>query len=179
VLRLRRTTWPAELVTAVRAAAGDREDVLAAIQTRSGPWAAGSRSAVYLPVDGALDGAGVRRVAWELVERAEWNSDESTFHLWESAEFGTPMRRTDLVVDDPGRFGQLVRERISASVLLQRHVPLVGKKGVRIVGRRNPSRSDAPVTWNLVLDNGLDPATPGLLDRAENALQQVRDELDV
>lgn len=150
-----------------------RDDVLAAVQTRAGAWAAGTRSAVYLPADGSR----LRRVAWELVERAEWSSDESTFHLWETAGFGTPMRRTDLVVDEPGRFAQLVRERMSASVLLQRHVPLEGKKGVRIVGRRSPASADAPITWNFVLDNGLDPAAPGLIDRAETALNQVRDEL--
>jgi hypothetical protein len=176
VLKLRRTTWPSELADAVRAAATtdgvSRDDVLAAIQTRSGAWAAGSRAAVYLPTDG-----GVRRVPWELVERAEWNSDESTFHLWETAAFGTAMPQTDLVADDPGRFGQLVRERISASVLLQRHVPLQGKKGVRIVGRRSPARTDAPVSWNIVLDDGVDPSSPGLLDRAEAALQQVREEV--
>ena len=151
-----------------------RDDVLAAIRTRSGAWAAGTRSAVYLPADAE----GVRRVPWQLVERAEWNSGELTFHLWETAEFGTAMPRTDLVVDDPGRFGQLVRERISASVLMQRHVPLEGKQGVRIVGRRNPARTDAPVSWNIVLDTGVDPSAPGLLDRAEAALRQVRDEVD-
>ncbi len=178
MLKLRRTTWPSELTAAVRAAAAadgvTRDDVLAAIKTRPGAWAAGTRSAVYLPTG---DG-GVRRVPWQLVERAEWNADESTFHLWETAAFGSAMPRTDLAADDPGRFGQLVRERISASVLLQRHVPLEGKKGARIVGRRNPARTDAPVTWNIVLDNGVDPTTPGLLDRAEVALQQVRDEVD-
>jgi hypothetical protein len=148
-----------------------RDEVLAAVEASSG-WAAGSRSAVYVPNG---DG-GLRRVPWERVERAEWNSEKSTLQLWETAPFGTPMRQTDLVVDDPGRFGQLVRERINASVLVQRHVPLAGKRGVRVVGRRNPSQAEPEVLWTLVLDNGLDPGQPGLLDRAEDALRQVRDE---
>ena len=174
-MKLRRTLWPSELADRVRAAATadgmNRDDVLAAIEAPDG-WAAGTRSAVYLPTNGDA----VRRVPWEQVERAEWNSDNSAFHIWEAAPFGTPMRRTDLVVDNPGRFGQLVRERINASVLIQRHVPLDGKRGVRVVGRRSPAAADPEVRWSLVLDNGLDPDQPGLLDRAEEALRQVRDE---
>ena len=178
MLKLRRTPWPPELAEAVRAAADKegtgRETVLAAVQVDGAGWAAGSRAALYLP-----DGGGLRRLGWENVERAEWNADESTLRVWETADFGTPMPRTDLRIDDPGRFGQLVRERISASVLVQRHVRLVGKTGVRIVARRSPAHRDAEVTWTFVLDQGLDPDRPGLLDDAERALAALRDELGV
>ena len=171
------------------AAAADgvrRDDVLAALEAEIG-WVAGTRSAAYLPTDrdansdagsgaGSGGGGGLRRVGWERFERAEWNAEKSMLQLWETAPFGMPMRHTDLVVDDPGRFGQLVRERINASVLVQRHVPLVGKRGVRVVGRRSPSAGEPEIVWSLVLDNGLDPDRPGLLDAAEAALRQVRDE---
>src|SRR5262245_58865330 len=167
--------WPSELADRVRTAATavgmSGDDVLAAIEASDG-WAAGTRSAVYLPTNGHA----ARRVPWAPAERAEWNAERWTFHLWETAPFGTAMRRTDLVVANPGRFGQLVRERINASVLVQRHVPLAGKRGVRVVGRRSPAAAEPHVTWSLVLDNGLDPDQPGLLDRAEDALRQVRDE---
>jgi hypothetical protein len=62
---------------------------------------------------------------------------------------------------------------------VQRHVPLVGKKGVRIVGRRNPADVDAEVSWNFVLDKGVEPDRPGLVDGAEEALKSVRDELGI
>jgi hypothetical protein len=176
VLKIRRTPWPTELTDAVRTTAAregaGRENVLAASMVEGGHWAAGTRAALYLPGDD-----GLRRVGWETVERAEWDSDESVLHVWETAEFGTPMRRTDLRLDNPGRFGQLVRERISASILVQRHMPLVGRKGVRIVGRRNPARTDAEVVWNFVLDQGVDPDEPGVLTRAEDALSAMRAEL--
>lgn len=179
-MRLRRTPWPPELVDAVRAAAkqssAGRDDILAAVQLTDGRWAAGGRAAVYLPEEG--DGV-VRRVGWEKIERAGWDSEGSVLHVWETTSFGTPLRATDLSVDDPGRFGQLLRERIDASVLVQRHVPLVGKRGVRIVGRRNPDDRDGAVSWNFVLDKGLDPAEPGLLDQAEEALKAVRDEFGI
>jgi hypothetical protein len=179
VLRLRRSPWPADLTEAVRVASrhttSGKEEVLAAVQLTTGHWVAGTRAAVYLPDDASE----LRRVGWEHIERAAWNSEESILHVYETTAFGTPLRATDLAVDDPGRFGQLLRERVDASIVIQRHVPLTGKKGVRIVGRRNPADTTADISWNFVLDKGLEPTQPGLLDRAEAALAGVRDEFGV
>jgi hypothetical protein len=180
VLRLRRTSWPRELTEAVTVASrhspGGKEDILAAVQLLDGNWVAGSRAAISLPTE--TDGA-VRRVGWEKIERAGWDSEESILRVYETTAFGTPLRESELKVDDPGRFGQLLRERVDASVVVQRHVPLSGKKGVRIVGRRNPSEPDAPVNWNFVLDKGLEPTDPGLIERAEAALAAIRDEFGI
>jgi hypothetical protein len=179
-VRLLRTPWPRELADAVTAAArastGHKEDVLAAVQLADGRWVAGTRAAVYLPSDSANAD---RRVGWEQIERANWDSESSVLHIYETTDFGTPLRATELKVEDPGRFGQLLRERVDASIVVQRHVPLAGKRGVRIVGRRNPATTDAAITWNFVLDKGLEPSQPGLLDAAEAALRQVRDEFGV
>lgn len=182
MLRLRRTSWPRELTEAVAIASrhspGGKENVLAAVQLLDGSWVAGSRAALYLPTE--TEGAvAVRRVGWEKIERAGWDSEESILRVYETTAFGTPLRATELKVDDPGRFGQLLRERIDASVLVQRHVPLAGKKGVRVVGRRNPSEPDAAISWNFVLDKGLEPTDPGLIERAEAALAAVRDEFGI
>ena len=140
-----------------------REEILAAVEVQGG-WAAGSRSAVYLPVDGA----GVRRVPWELVERAEWNADDSAMHLWETAPFGTPMRRTDLVVDDPGPVrptGPGTHQRERPDPAPRAHI---GQERCACRGPAEPCPEARPeVTWNLVLDDGVDPDQPGVLDRPE------------
>ncbi|MFD7157988.1 hypothetical protein ACFV9C_25535 [Kribbella sp. NPDC059898] len=179
-MRLLRTAWPRELGAAVSAAARDstgrKEDVLAAVQLANGRWVAGTRAAVYLPSDTA---DADRRVGWERIERANWDAEASVLHVYETTDFGTPLRATELKVEDPGRFGQLLRERVDASIVVQRHVPLSGKRGVRIVGRRNPSGADADVTWNIVLDKGLEPTEPGVVEAAEAALREVRDEFGV
>ena len=179
-MRLLRTAWPRELADAVsataREATGSKEDILAAVQLADGRWAAGTRAAVYLPSDSE---DADRRIGWERIERANWDSEASVLHIYETTDFGTPLRATELKVEDPGRFGQLLRERVDASIIVQRHVPLAGKRGVRIVGRRNPSVTDAPVTWNLVLDKGLEPDQPGVVDAAEAALREVRDEFGI
>ena len=179
-VRLLRTAWPRELAAAVSAAArqstGRKEDVLAAVQLANGRWVAGTRAAVYLPSDTA---DADRRVGWEQIERANWDSEASVLHVYETTDFGTPLRATELKVEDPGRFGQLLRERVDASIVVQRHVPLAGKRGVRIVGRRNPADTDASITWNIVLDKGLEPSQPGVVEAADEALRHVRDEFGV
>jgi hypothetical protein len=165
-----------------RHAAGGKEDILAAVQLTDGHWVAGTRAAVYLPTD-ATDSTdsqdAVRRVGWEKIERAGWDSEASLMHIYETTDFGTPLRTTELKVEDPGRFGQLLRERVDASIVIQRHVPLSGKRGVRIVGRRNPADTDAAVVWNFVLDKGLEPDQPGVVDAAEAALTSVREEFGI
>ena len=179
-VKLRRTSWPRELTEAVNAASRHtthgNEHILAAVELTDAHWVAGTRSAVYLPTDSPNT---VRRVGWEKIERASWDSEASVLTIFETTDFGTPLRATELKVDDPGRFGQLLRERVDASIVVQRHVPLAGKRGVRIVGRRNPATTDAAVTWNFVLDKGLEPDQPGVLDAAEAALKQVRDEFGI
>ncbi|MBP2356618.1 hypothetical protein JOF29_007728 [Kribbella aluminosa] len=179
-MRLLRTAWPRELAAAVTAAArestGSKEDVLAAVQLANGRWVAGTRAALYLPSDSA---DAERRVGWEQIERANWDSEASVLHIYETTDFGTPLHASELKVEDPGRFGQLLRERVDASIVVQRHVPLSGKRGVRIVGRRNPAGTDAEVTWNIVLDKGLEPSQPGVVEAADAALREVRDEFGV
>lgn len=179
-MRLLRNPWPRDLGEAVSAAArqstGSKEAVLAAVELTNGRWVAGTRAAVYLPSDAA---DADRRVGWEKIERANWDSEASVLHVYETTDFGTPLRATELKVEDPGRFGQLLRERVDASIVVQRHVPLSGKRGVRIVARRNPAATDAAVTWNFVLDKGLEPIQPGVVDAAEAALRQVRDEFGI
>ena len=66
-----------------------------------------------------------------------------------------------------------MRERVTASVLLVRHVPITGKRGVRVVGRRAPS-GPAPVHWVYEYDAGIDPEDPVVRAAAESALAAAR-----
>ena len=51
---------------------------------------------------------------------------------------------------------ELVRERVTASVVLQRHVAVSGRRGLRVIARRAP-RGNAPVDWFFEYDAGVDP----------------------
>jgi hypothetical protein len=83
----------------------------------------------------------------------------------------------DLVLTDADRGVQrlldLVRERVTASVLISRHVPVTGRRGVRVIGRRAPS-GRSPVQWAFEYDAGVDPDDPFVQTAAEDALAAAK-----
>ena len=146
---------------------GPGERLLAWAETGDGAVLAGTRDAVY------LDGA---RLPWEQVEAAEWDRDSELFRLSEVGSWGEQRREHTYVVADPGRFLELVRERVTASVVLQRHVPLRGGQGVRVIARRAP-RGNRPLTWWVDHDEGVDPEDPEVRAATEAALAAARGEV--
>lgn len=146
-------------------AAGER--LLAWATGRAGT-VGGTRDALYLPADG-----GSRRVPWETVASAEWDADESVLRVTELAPWGEQQPVHLLALDDPARLLQLVRERVTASIVVQRHVPVRRRQEVRVVGRRAP-RGSGEITWLIDYDAGLDPADPVVREVVEAALAAVR-----
>jgi hypothetical protein len=143
------------------------EKVLAGIVAEDGTPVVGTRDALYV---------GGRRVPWETVEKADWSQDDSTLTVVEVGTWGEERPVHTVVVDEPGRFLQLVRERVTASVVLQRHVPVRGRKGVFVIARR-PPRGDLPMTWAYEFEQGVDPDDPEVRRLAEQALARARDEV--
>jgi hypothetical protein len=156
---VRRRTKPS-----VDVGAGERVLAWAA---HAGGVVAGTRDALY--VDG-------RRLPWEQVEAADWNADTSTLRVSEVGTWGESRVEHDLVVDDPRRLLELVRERVTASVVLQRHVPVIGRRGLRVIARRAPG-GDAPIAWFYEYDEGIDPDDPEVRQTAEAALTMARGEV--
>lgn len=140
------------------------ERVLAGATTGEGVTFGGTRDAFY-PGDGS-------RVPWEEVERATWNSDDSLLTVIEVGSWGEPRREHAYVVDEPQRLLQLIRERVTASVVLQRHVPIAGSRGVRVIARRPPRGGE--LSWLFEYDEGVDPAAPDVRRRAQAALDEAR-----
>ena len=150
-----------------RAPVGPGEKVLAGVVARDGTVAVGTRDALYV---------GDRRIPWETVERADWESDASTLTVTEVGTWGERRPVHRLLVDEPGRFLPLVRERVTASVVLQRHVPVDGRRGVFVIARRAP-RGDQPLSWVYEFEEGVDPDDPAVREAAEEALARARDEV--
>ena len=148
---------------AVEVAAGEK--LLAWAAVASGGWVGGTRDALYLP-----DG---RRVAWEEVQAADWEREQARLHVSEVGTWGEPRPVHDLLLSEPDRAAQrflnLVRERITASVLISRHVPISGRRGVRVIGRRAPSGRSG-VQWVYEYDDGIDPDDPFVQTAAADAL---------
>jgi hypothetical protein len=161
VRSVRRTRPPVDV------AAGER--LLAWAPVAGGGWVAGTRDALYLPDE---------RLPWEEVQDAEWDSEHARLRVSEVGTWGEQRPRHALVLDEEavaetGRLLQLVRERVTASVLLSRHVPVDGRRGVRVIARRAPS-GRADVHWAYEYDAGVDPDDPFVQTAAEDALAAAK-----
>ncbi len=147
------------------------EKVLAVATATDGTVLAGTRDAFYVAA-----GEETRRVPWEQVEAADWDRDTDTFQLSEVGTWGEQRPVHTAVLADPGRLLELVRERVTASVVLQRHVVVSGRRGLRVIARRAPSGAGG-VQWIYEYDEGVDPGDPAVRTLAREALEAMRHEV--
>ena len=158
--------WVRTSSPSVAVARGER--VLASATTAEGTVLAGTRDAFYVVTDGDT-----RRVPWEQVEAAGWDRDTDTFRLSEVGSWGEQRPVHTATLDEPGRLLELVHERVTASVVLQRHVSLGGRRGLRVIARRAPSGAGG-VQWVYEYDEGVDPDDPAVRAAAREALELAR-----
>jgi hypothetical protein len=111
-------------------------------------------------------GDGHMRLPWERIQQAAWKEG-----LLVIREVGGA--RHDVSVENPGSVPETVRERVTASVVVSRHVKLTQGGGVWIAARRR-AQGGGTLRWTFVFDTGLDPSDPGLLAEAEQALEDLR-----
>ncbi|CAN5442885.1 hypothetical protein BH09ACT12_BH09ACT12_10850 [soil metagenome] len=162
---MRRPTRRAERPE-IAVAAGER--LLAWATTSDQHHVGGTREALYLPGD--------LRVPWEGVEAADWDNDTSVLHVSEVGSWGESRPEHRLTIEEPGRLLELVRERVTASVVLQRQVPLEGRRGLRVIARRGPGAA-SEISWIFEYDEGIDPHDGFVRLAAAEALAAARDEL--
>ena len=143
------------------------ERVLAWTEATTGEVLAGTREALYL---------GGPRLAWEDVDAADWDRETEVFRVIEVGTWGEVRAEHRFTIGEPRRLLELVRERVTASVLLVRHVPLEGRRGLRDIDRRSPA-GDRGVRWLYEYDAGIDPGDPVVRLAAENALADARSEV--
>lgn len=155
-----------------RAALPRGEHVLAHARADDGTWLlAGRTRLVLVPPDETIP----TRLPWERVEDAAWDQEASRLRITEIGSYGEHRPVHSFVMDDPVLLLQLVRERVTASVVLQRRVPVRGRLGLTVIGRRSPV--GGPIAWMHAYDAGLDPTAPDVVAAAEQALAQARAEV--
>lgn len=165
----RRTRLPAEVLRRAALPRGVR--VLAWASSDDGPWLLGTRDALVL-----VDTDETLSIPWERVEAADWERDEDLLRITEVGEFGRSRPVHAFIVPDPGHLLPLVRERVTASVLLQRRVVTGRGRGVLVIARR-PPRGSGEITWAFEFDAGVDPEDPAVARAAEEGLRAAQDEL--
>ena len=142
------------------------ERLLAWARGEDGNTFAGSEDALYV----AAPGGSVRRVPWEQVEAASWDAEAGQLRISEVGTWGEERVEYETALDDPGRLLALLRERVTASIVLQRHVELGSRTGI---ARRAP-RGAAEITWLFEYDEGVDPTDPQVSAAATSALALAR-----
>lgn len=144
------------------------EKVLAQVTADGGTVIAGTRRALHL---------GERVLPWEQVEAADWDADEFLLRVSEVGSWGQVRRSYEFKVSEPGRILELIRERVTASVLLQRHIPIRGKAGVRVIARRAPGTTE--LSWMQEYDEGIDPDDPTVVAAVAEALERAQRDVGV
>lgn len=168
---------PAEVLERVALPRGGR--VLASARALDGTWLLGTRDALVVVPPAAETGREaepVEPIAWERVATADWNKDEDRLRVTEVAEYGDVPPTHVVAVPEPGLLLQLVRERVTASIVLQRRVPVSGSRGVTVIARR-PPQGGGETTWAVELDPGLAPEDPAVREAATRGLEEARAEL--
>jgi hypothetical protein len=128
----------------------------------------GSPAALSLETDGAWT-----HVGWHEIERGGWNSETATLS-W-TLHGG---RRGSVRLDQPGRLPELFRERIAATIALERFVPVVGDRGVIVTARRDLA-ADGAISWHSSLTRGLSWQSEGVQAAADRAMAELRSEYDL
>jgi hypothetical protein len=146
---------------------------LAAAETGDAAWLVGTRDTLQ-----AVDAAGhsTLTVGWERVHRADWDVDSNTLQVEQVADYGRPVSACSFVLDEPGALLELVRERVTASVVLQRRTDIERRRGFSVIGRRAPA-GGGEVSWAFEFDKGVDPDDPAVMARAEAALRDAKESL--
>ncbi|MGH3358974.1 MAG: hypothetical protein ACRDO7_09220 [Nocardioidaceae bacterium] len=164
----RRETVPADVRSALSLARGER--VLAAGKAVDGVWLVGTDRSLYIGADPYTE------IPWERVERATWDQDESALVVEEVADFGEPQPRHVAQLAEPRRLLELVRERVTASILLTRNVPVEGTRGIKVVARRSPLRH-GEVQFSFWLADGIDPDDQAVREASRRGVAEAREEL--
>ena len=147
------------------------EKVLAAARADDDTWVVGTRDRLHAV------GEDPHSWPWEQVLRADWDDDQRRLEVVPVSDFGTPLERRAFVLDGAADLLGLVRERVSASVVVQRRVQVSGKRGFLLFARRPPR--GGTVTWAFELDDGLDPQDPAVRAEMDRSLADAQTSLGV
>ena len=165
---------PAEMHASWRTSLRDRDGaptrILAWARSSDG-YVVGSLAVLSLgAAEAGADGAGWRHLGWHEIEHGGWNA-ESRSLSW--TLYGGRRGRVELA--DPGRLPELFRERVAASIVVERFVPIRGERGVTVTARRDLGAS-AAVSWHSTLTRGLSWSGEGVAEEAARACAELQSE---
>lgn len=116
------------------------------------------------------------RIGWEAIEQASFKDGHLVVDVSESGYDSDALTRLKIPLGSDIELPIVVRDRVTASIAVNQHVPLQDKFGVRVVARKRAGEN--ALRWGYRRDPEL-VFTPELQAEAEAAVTQVRGALGV
>lgn len=113
---------------------------------------------------------GWRHLGWHEIEHGGWNAETRSLS-W--TLYGGRRGRVELA--EPARLPELFRERVAASIAVERFVPLRGERGVTVTARRDLGAAGT-LSWHSTLTRGLSASTDGMADQIAQAEADLQSE---
>ena len=119
------------------------------------------------------EAAEFRLLGWHEIERGGWDVERGRL-TWKRYD----AQAEHLELTEPGRVPEVFRERVAASIAMEKFVPLTGERGVVVTARRDLT-GKTPPQWHATLTRGLRWETPGVAEAVETVVSDVRREYDL
>ena len=110
------------------------------------------------------------RIGWDTIDKATYA--DGVLRVTRVDGSGVSGGALRIPLPDPGSFPVVVRDRVTASIVVSQPVTLAEGQAMRVVARRRPDLD--VLAWGYVLDPGVDPTDPGVVRAAEAAVASVR-----
>lgn len=150
-------------------ALADGERVLVEVTAVDGTVVVGTDRALHL-------GAG-QALGWHQIDRARWLGDDSALEVVSLPSGSSPAQTYRVAVPEPGRLPELVRERVTSTIVVSERVLLAGRASARIVARRVPGADG--VRWSVLYEDSVSATEPGVQAAAHDAVAGLRARLGV
>jgi hypothetical protein len=141
--------------------------------TSSEGWCIGSPAALSYRRDGVW-----HHVGWHEIERGDWEAEQRRLSWSQYVGADESTRAVSVVLTEPGRLPELFRERISASIAIQKFVAISGERGVLVTARRALGPS-GEIIWHGTVTKGLSRRTESVQEAVDQATAAVRSEYDL
>lgn len=124
---------------------------------------------------GSADSHRWQVIGWHEIESGGWNGDDRQL-VWVLNDGG----RGQASLPTPGRFPEMFKERVSASIVLRQHVEIAEtRNGVTISARRRLDGSEPELLWHCTPGKGTVMSDPAVVVATERALNHLRSQYDL
>jgi len=116
-----------------------------------------------------------QRIEWQRVTKGTWEQPEFVIDFDDNGL----ARRLRIRIDDARDIPAAVRDRVTDTVVVSEYRTLEGDRGAFFVARRSPDGDVEDIRWSVVFDEGLDPGSAVMRERADAELEQIRASLGI